>query len=183
MPGMSGIETATAMRQAGLTTPIVALTANAFDDDRRACLAAGMDDFLVKPIEPAVLRARVGAVLRRVYPADRSARVETFGHVVFEPLTQVVTSDGQAILLTAKEFELALIFFRNLNRPLGRAYLLEHVWGRNPDLATRTLDAHVSKIRSKLGLRPEKGFKLAPVYSYGYRLERLGEVEGEMDPA
>ena len=57
MPGMSGVETATALRKAGVETPIVALTANAFDDDRRACLAAGMDDFLVKPMSPDSLRA------------------------------------------------------------------------------------------------------------------------------
>ena len=63
---------------------------------------------------------------------------------------------------------------------LSRSYLLEMVWGRNPDLPTRTLDAHISRIRAKLGLRPERGFRLIPVYSYGYRLEAL---EPETDGA
>ncbi|MDD3837633.1 MAG: response regulator [Phenylobacterium sp.] len=57
MPGMSGVDTARALRRAGVPTPIVALTANAFEDDRHTCLAAGMDDFLVKPLSPAALRA------------------------------------------------------------------------------------------------------------------------------
>ena len=62
---------------------------------------------------------------------------------------------------------------RTNDRALSRSHILEAVWGRNPDLPTRTLDMHVSRVRTKLRLRPEHGFRLAPVYSYGYRLERL----------
>ncbi|HMO42855.1 MAG TPA: helix-turn-helix domain-containing protein [Phenylobacterium sp.] len=80
--------------------------------------------------------------------------------------------------MTAKEFALALTLFRNANRPLSRAYLMETVWGRRPDLATRTLDAHVSRLRSKLNLHPEQGYRLAPVYSFGYRLEVYGSDQG-----
>ena len=78
-------------------------------------------------------------------------------------------------MLTPKEFGLALLLFQNFDRALSRAYILEKVWGRNPDLLTRTLDAHISRIRVKLSLRPEAGFRLLPVYSYGYRLERLNQ--------
>ena len=90
-----------------------------------------------------------------------------------QPARQSVVVEGETVTLTAKEFELAATLFRNLHRPLSRAYLLEMVWGRNPDLPTRTLDAHISRIRAKLGLRPERGFRLIPVYSYGYRLEAI----------
>ena len=76
--------------------------------------------------------------------------------------------------MTQKEFSLALLFFRNIGRPLSRAYIHESVWVRENDVPSRTMDTHVSRVRNKLHLRPENGFRLVPVYSYGYRLEKLG---------
>lgn len=180
--GVSGLDVTTWAR-AHLTPPppILMVTARSEAEDIVAGLNAGADDFLVKPIDPSVLLARVHAVLRRAYPPELETRVETFGSVSFDPLLSVASVDGERVQLTAKEYDLALVFFRNMHRALGRSYLLETVWGRNPDLATRTLDAHVSKIRIKLGLRPERGFKLAPVYSYGYRLERVSDESDGSD--
>jgi DNA-binding response OmpR family regulator len=83
--------------------------------------------------------------------------------------------NGQSVELTQKEFDLALLFFRNIGRPLSRAYIREAVWASDAEIASRTMDTHVSRVRSKLLLRPENGFRLAPVYSYGYRLEQLPE--------
>lgn len=176
VPGMSGLDLVTWART-NLTPPppILMVTARSDAQDIVVALNSGADDFIVKPIDPAVLVARLHAVLRRTYPAEFGPKAERFGDYDFDPLTQVVRVGGEAIQLTSKEFELALMFFRNLNRPLGRAYLLESLWGRNPDVQTRTLDAHVSRLRLKLGLRPQRGFRLAPVYSYGYRLEWMNE--------
>ena len=85
--------------------------------------------------------------------------------------------DGREVILTDKEFELAAFLFRNLGRLLSRGHLLEAVWGRNPDLATRTVDTHISRVRSKLNLRPENGFRLTPTYNFGYRLEKIDPAE------
>jgi DNA-binding response OmpR family regulator len=82
--------------------------------------------------------------------------------------------DGEQIDVTHKEFNLALLFFRNLGRPLSRAYIHESIWVRETAVPSRTMDTHVSRVRNKLRLRPENGFRLVPVYSYGYRLEKLG---------
>jgi len=75
------------------------------------------------------------------------------------------------ISLTYREFQLALFRFRNSGRLLSRSYILEHVWGTNPDLSSRTVDTHMSRLRSKLGLRPDRGWRLNAVYHHGYRLE------------
>ncbi len=81
--------------------------------------------------------------------------------------------DYMRVELTPKEFELAVTLFRNVGRLLSRGHLQETVWGRSGDLATRTVDTHVSQVRKKLDLRPESGYRVVPVYNYGYRLERL----------
>jgi DNA-binding response OmpR family regulator len=151
--------------------PALIITSRSGIADAVAGLDAGADDFLVKPVDELLLLARINAVLRRTYPEDRSSPVVTLAGATFDAPAATVTIHGQAVSLTAKEFDLALAFFKNRHRPLSRTYLLETVWGRNPDVPTRTLDAHVSRIRLKLGLRRENGFRLAPVYSYGYRLE------------
>ncbi len=75
--------------------------------------------------------------------------------------------------LTQKEFQLAVLMLRNVGKPLSRGHIREMVWGRGSDVPSRTMDTHVSRVRTKLDLRPEHGYLLAPVYSYGYRLEHL----------
>jgi DNA-binding response OmpR family regulator len=182
LPDLSALEVMKWMRTAlEKRPPVLIITARSAQADVIAGLDAGADDFIIKPLDPPVLVARVTAVLRRVYPVDAQSRVETFGEFTFEPLSEIVSDGQDRVQLTSKEFELALVFFRNLHRPLSRAYLLESVWGRNPDLPTRTLDAHVSRLRLKLNLRPERGYRLAPVYSYGYRLESLNSPPTSMD--
>ena len=180
LPDMSGVDVARWAR-ANLepAPPILMLTSRTAEEDVVEGLNAGADDYVGKPVQPAVLLARVNALLRRAYPASGATRTETYGDHVFDTAAETASVAGEAVSLTAKEFSLALLLFRNIHRALSRAHILEAVWGRNPDLPTRTLDMHVSRVRTKLGLRPEYGFRLAPVYSYGYRLEQLGEDTGD----
>ncbi|AGH48623.1 winged helix family two component transcriptional regulator [Sphingomonas sp. MM-1] len=159
--------------------PVILLTSRSTEEDIVDGLRAGADDYIVKPVQAAILVARVEAALRRAYPAPPPANIETFDDYVFDLGQERVTHAGRPVAMTAKEFLLALLLFRNMHRALSRAYIFEALWGRSPDLPTRTLDAHVSKIRSKLNLRPENGYRLAPVYAYGYRLEKLlREISG-----
>ena len=174
MPDKSGIEIITWMREnMEHPVPSLLLTNRNNDEDIVTGLNAGADDYVIKPVQPPVLLARIGAIRRRTGPREAIGSNETYGPYTLQPARQTVAVEGETITLTAKEFELTATLFRNLHRPLSRAYLLEMVWGRNPDLPTRTLDAHISRIRAKLGLRPERGFRLIPVYSYGYRLEAI----------
>ena len=113
-------------------------------------------------------------VLRRAYPAKNGAEQLQFGQYVFETRPGRLLMDGIVLDVTHKEFYLALLFFRNIGRPLSRAYIHEAVWIRETPVPSRTMDTHVSRVRNKLQLKPENGFRLVPVYSYGYRLEKLG---------
>src|SRR5690606_3809743 len=101
-------------------------------------------------------------------------RTEQFGDFVFDARTETVHVRGEPIQLTAKEFALGLTFFRNVNRTLSRSYLLETFWGRSPNLETRTIDAHISKLRKKLGLHACNSYRLLAIYGRGYRLESIG---------
>lgn len=152
--------------------PVIMVTSRTEPTDIVTALQAGADDYIVKPFDPNVLLARVSALVRRAYPA--SPKVEgkevLFG-ATFDTSLCSVNLHGRDVVLTSKEFGLALALFRNMHRAMSRTHLLETVWGRNPDLPTRTLDVHVSRLRTRLGLRPEEGFRLTPVHSFGYRLE------------
>jgi len=156
-----------------LTIPAMFMTSRSGEDDIVAGLAAGADDYMIKPIRRGELVARVQALLRRAYPMQNGNEQISFGDYAFETRSARLTLAGVPIEITQKEFDLALLFFRNLGRPLSRAYILEAVWSRDIDIPSRTMDTHVSRVRTKLQLRPENGFRLAPVYSYGYRLEQL----------
>ncbi|HYE45847.1 MAG TPA: response regulator transcription factor [Caulobacter sp.] len=160
--------------------PMLLVTSRTEDADIVAGLDAGADDYLSKPVSPAVLEARVGALLRRAYRGRSVGGREIHAGRAFDPASCSVTHEDRTVVLTAKEFALALVLFRNLHRALSRNYLIEAVWGGEPGLNSRSLDMHVSRIRSKLELRPASGFRLTPVYSYGYRLERLGGGDDPM---
>lgn len=153
--------------------PVIFLTGRSSEDDIIDGLASGANDYIIKPVRRGELVARVQALLRRAYPAENGVEQIQFGNYIFESRTGRLTVNGQPVELTHKEFDLALLFFRNLGRPLSRAFILEAVWARDIDVPSRTMDTHVSRVRSKLKLRPEHGYRLAPVYSYGYRLEQM----------
>ena len=173
VPGMTGLGIIEWTRgNLEVPPPALMLTSRSAEEDIVAGLSAGADDYVIKPVAPAVLKARVNALVRRAYPTT-NPMVEQFGPYRFDTRADTVERDGEAVALTAKEFALALLLFRNMHRALSRTYIFESLWGRNPDLPTRTLDAHISNIRTKLNLRPGNGFKLVPIYAYGYRLEAL----------
>ena len=155
--------------------PVLIIAGRSPDEATLHALADRPADLLLKPLRRAELLMRLRLLINRHRPGTPAEEVEAFGSFVFSPTTSRLTAKGRDIALTQKEFELALLFFRNLGRPLSRAYIHESVWSQDAELSSRTLDTHVSRVRSKLGLRPENGFRLAPVYSFGYRLEQISE--------
>lgn len=160
--------------------PIMFATARDDEDDICSILRAGADDYLVKPLRKNELLARVEALGRRAKAPlvrDEPLRVGDF-EIDFE--CRVLRRGGEPLVLTQKDFDLAVFLFRNVGTLLSRGHILETVWGRNPDLNTRTVDTHISRLRSKLGLVPEKGWRLAAVYQQGYRLEPVAERDAHV---
>jgi DNA-binding response OmpR family regulator len=141
-------------------------------------LRQGADDYVCKPIRYVELGARIEALIRRrAVAAETTAAAQrlTVGNVVLDPSARTVTVDGASVSLTTKEFDLALLLFRNLGTLFNRQVLLEKIWDIGADAAvdSRTVDTHVSRLRRKLQLEPAAGWQLSTVYGHGYRLERL----------
>jgi two-component system, OmpR family, response regulator RegX3 len=178
LPEMSGPDVLAKIRAQGNALPVLFVTARDSEDDVVRALHIGADDYLVKPLRGKELAARIMAVLRRSNPSAGDVRYFEFDRFKFDQKAMVLTDESlpagqQDIELTQKEFNLALLLLRNLGKPLSRSHIRESVWGRGSEVPSRTMDTHVSRVRTKLRLRPEFGFLLAPVYSYGYRLEHV----------
>ncbi|WP_211441660.1 response regulator transcription factor [Collimonas humicola] len=173
-PDFSGIEVLRWVRDKfPRIFPVLFIASRASEDGVVAALAAGADDCMIKPIRHGELIARAQALLRRAYPIQDSSHKLVFGDYLFETRAGRLILAGKLIEITQKEFELALLFFRNLDHALSRTYILEAVWSRNIAIPSRTIDTHVSRLRTKLQLRPESDYRLVPVHSYGYRLEKM----------
>lgn len=184
LPDMSGIEMVERIRTGVLakSIPIILVTARNGDEDLVHGLMSGADDFVSKPVRPAILAARVEALLRRTSP-DLDAAFEHYEDFTFDRTREVVIAGENEQVLTSKEFALALTLFRNMHRPLARAYLMEEVWGVGANVSSRTLDTHVCRLKNKLGLNPENGYNFGPVYGFGYRLERTAATAYAEQPA
>ena len=153
--------------------PVLFTTARDTEQDIVRALKEGADDYLVKPLRKHELLARIEALGRRAKPQPRLADVLRVGEFEIDLGRRSVLRAGGAVELTQKDFDLAVFLFRNVGNLVSRGHILESVWGRSPDLNTRTVDTHVSRLRSKLGLVAENGWRLTAVYQHGYRLEQL----------
>lgn len=174
LPDIMGIDLLRRIRASSASGLGVIMLTNRSDKDGIAeALRSGADDYIVKPESAVVIVARAEAVHRRLAPPANGERLSTFGSYEFDRLRQTIHVGGEPVPLTGKEFALALLFFENLHRPMSRGYILETVWQTAPDLITRTLDMHISKLRAKLGLRPENGYRIVAISGYGYRMEQF----------
>ncbi|MEQ1518312.1 MAG: response regulator transcription factor [Usitatibacteraceae bacterium] len=174
LPDVSGLEVLKLLKaQPQIVAPVIFATIRDAEIDVVRALDAGADDFLIKPIRRHELLARIKAVTRRLNRAPIGVDEEIFGSYRFVPSGRQVYAGQQSVDLTAKEFELAMFLFKNAGKLLSRDLLSNTVWGRPVSELSRTIDTHISRIRKKLDLSPENGFRLQPIYNTGYRLERV----------
>lgn len=174
LPDATGLEVLQWIRQSpNANLPVLFLTARGEETDIVEGLQAGADDYVVKPPRQAELLARVRAVLRR---RGGSGENEPETPLSLPPYTvdatrRRISVGGEQIELTQREFELACYLFRRQGRIVSRDALLENIWNLGPNISTRTVDTHVSRLRKKLHLSGEHGWRLTAIYQHGYRLE------------
>ena len=171
LPDGSGAEILQWVRSnMGWEIPAMVLTANEDEETVVEALRAGADDYVTKKVKPKELLARIAAVTRRVTPVALTVtRLDVYEA---DTVQQRLSVNQEAVPLTQKEFDLAIYLLQNPDKLLSRDHLLNSVWGLNTDVDTRTVDTHVSRLRKKLMLDGTHGWRLAPIYGYGYRLQR-----------
>jgi DNA-binding response OmpR family regulator len=167
LPGMSGIDICKQLRAARVETPIIVLSALGDEVDKVLLLEIGADDYVVKPFGTRELLARIRAVLRRSAPDARKVFQFADTEVDFE--RRVVTRRGEELKFTPAEYNLLCYFLHNPDRPLTRDMILNSVWGYEFFPNTRTVDAHVVKLRQKLEPDPNVPRHFLTVHGVGYR--------------
>jgi two-component system response regulator RegX3 len=155
-----------------IDVPVIFVTQKATEDDVAKILTLGADDYITKPIRQKEMIARINAVARRANPRLDDEVIEMEPYRI-DTTSREVSIAGENIKLTEKEFKLVLFLFRNVGRLLSRDHILSAVWGYEMGMNTRTVDTHMSRIRKKLDISPEKGWRLSSIYHQGYRLENL----------
>lgn len=167
LPGMSGTEICKQIRAANIRTPIIVLSAVGDEVDKVLLLEIGADDYVVKPFGRRELLARIRAVLRRATPDQ--PRVIHFGDVEVDLDRRVVQKRGREIRMTPAEYNLLTYFLQNPDRPLTRDMILNSVWGYESFPNTRTVDAHVVRLRQKLESDPNSPRHFLTLHGVGYR--------------
>jgi two-component system, OmpR family, alkaline phosphatase synthesis response regulator PhoP len=170
LPRMNGFDVCRAVRQRGVTTPILMLTARGQVVDKVVGLKLGADDYLTKPFETIELMARLEALLRRLPPRPRpGSGIHQFGDIVIDFRRAEVRRAGQLVDLSAREFKLLRHFVEHRGATLSRDELLSEVWGYDEMPLTRTVDVHVAGLRQKIERNPKSPEFIVTVHGLGYK--------------
>ena len=169
MPKLSGLDVCKQLKAKRPSIPIIMLTARGQEVDKVVGLELGADDYVTKPFSIRELIARVKAVLRRSHTLPKEHDRYSFGDAEVNLHTCLVTRGGKEIEFSAMEFELLKYFICHAGEVLTRDRLLEEVWGYDSYPTTRTVDAHLVRLRQKLEPDPEQPHFFLTVHGMGYR--------------
>jgi DNA-binding response OmpR family regulator len=167
MPGLSGVDVCKQLRARGATTPVIVLSALGDEIDKVLLLEIGADDYVVKPFGTRELLARIRALLRRTGQGQPAAL--SFGTVEVDLDQRLVRRAAEEVRMTRAEFNLLAFFLQNPGRALSRDVILNSVWGYESFPNTRTVDAHVVRLRQKLEPEPETPRHFLTMHGVGYR--------------
>jgi DNA-binding response OmpR family regulator len=174
LPGRDGFDICRDIRGAGISTPILILTARAQEMEKVYAFEMGADDYVTKPFGTKELRARIKALLRRSSEGSgipKETDIARIADIELDFTKGEVRRDGHAIDITLTEFKLLSAFVRNRGRVLGRQQLLDAAWGPGTVLSDRTVDNHIVNLRRKIEPDPAEPRYLVSVRGLGYRLD------------
>jgi len=172
IPDLSGIEVLEYIRKFHPDMPAIMLTARSENIDIVRGLQAGADDYVAKPVDPAVLAQRIKSLLRRSKGEVKNVSENVIlGRYLLRPSTSTIYLGDEEIVVPKREFDMAMLFFTNPNRLLSRQYLAATLWGKVVDYQSRTIDTHVARLRKNLKLDPTCGISLNALYGFGYTLQ------------
>ena len=169
LPGVSGFDVCRDLRQRGVTTPVIMLTARGQIVDKVLGLKLGADDYLTKPFDMMELTARIEVQLRRRIASSQNATQYQFGDMLVDFRKAELTNHGQPVEISAREFLLLKYLIEHREATLTRDELLNEVWGYHSMPSTRTVDVHVAWLRQKIEANPRHPQYLLTVHGLGYK--------------
>ena len=169
MPRMSGLDVCKQLKAKRPAIPIIMLTARGQEVDKVVGLELGADDYVTKPFSIRELLARVKAVLRRAQPGPKDKERYSFGDVEVNLRSCQVSRKGKQLEVSSKEFDLLKYFLIHSGEAISRDRLLEEVWGYDRFPTTRTVDAHIVRLRQKLEPKPDDPRYFLTVHGVGYK--------------
>ena len=172
LPKRDGFDVCKGIREAGLITPILMLTARGQTSDKVSGLKIGADDYVTKPFNMLELMARVEALMRRapIRPPEQAGGLD-FGSIHLDLVGTEVTQNGRPVNLSAREFQLLRYLVDHRGATVSREELLKQVWGYSADIYTRTVDVHIASLRQKLEEDPKQPKFVLTVQGFGYKFK------------
>ena len=171
MPVMDGYELVRSLRDAGITTPVLMITAKDAFDDMRLGFLSGTDDYMIKPINVNEMVLRVGALLRRSQMINE--RRQVIGDTVLECDSLTVTSGGKSMVLPQKEFMLLYKMISFPGRIFTRQQLMDDIWGYDSETDPHTVDVHIGRLRERFRDNPD--FSIVTMRGVGYKVVKSHE--------
>lgn len=172
LPGMDGFGFCAEVRKTS-NTPIIIMSARVEKEDKLNGFVQGADDYLEKPVDVDILRAKVAALMRRNYELKRENTVLHSGTLSIDMDAKRVFIGEKELTLTVKEYELLLVFVRNPGKTLNKEYLFNEIWGIDSFSENQTLTVHIKMLRDKLEDDPKKPKRINTVWGVGYRYEEV----------
>jgi two-component system, OmpR family, alkaline phosphatase synthesis response regulator PhoP len=169
LPKKNGFDILRDLRQRGISTPAIMLTARGQVVDKILGLKLGADDYLTKPFDTGELLARIEAILRRAPAPAPTADVYVFGDVRVDSRRALVARAGELVEMTAREYQLLRFLIEHREMVLSRDELLDKVWGYDATPTTRTVDVHIGLLRQKLEPTPRLPQYILTVHGLGYK--------------
>ena len=169
LPKMNGFEVCKELRQAGVTIPILILSAKSQEIDKVLGLELGADDYVTKPFSPRELLARVKAILRRAKQTELGSDVYRFSDVEIDFKKYEAAKNGAPIYLTRLEFALLQFLIKHKSQALSRDTILDEVWGKEVYAYPRTVDTHIAHLRKKIEDDPANPSYLLGIRGIGYK--------------
>ena len=170
LPGLDGFGFCAAVRK-NSNTPIIIISARATKEDKMNGFAQGADDYVEKPVDIDILRAKIGALMRRNYILKQENIWIHSGAISIDKDARQVFFHGKELILTGKEYELLLLLVENPGKTLSKEYLFDQIWGVDSFSENQTLTVHVKMLRDKIEEEPRKPKRIITVWGVGYKYE------------
>lgn len=177
LPDISGYDILTTIRNdLNIITPIIFVTNRSLEEDIVSALAAGADDYIIKPVKPELLLYRIETITKKQFTIEQQNIIFSVGSYSIDFHNKKILLESKPILLSNKEYEVSKILILNFGKIVSRKFIIQEVWGKSASPHPITVDSCIRHIKEKLTIKPSSGFRLSSIYSHGYRLDKINDI-------